>query len=204
MPLEPRLCLFVKAPVPGQVKGRLASDLGAERACAAYEALAEHVLLALAATSLPKDLWVAGDIAHPRIGAWARRYGFGILPQAEGDLGAKMLAAVAACCRAGHSALVVGSDLPALDAAYVERGAAALRRQEVVLGPAEDGGYGLIGLRAPISELFRDIPWGTAEVAAETRVRIARLNLKWAELPPLWDVDDIQGWRRFQALSQSS
>ena len=200
MPPEPRLCLFVKAPVPGQVKGRLASDLGAEQACAAYEALAEHVLPALAATSLPKDLWVAGDIDHPKIAAWARRYGFGVLPQAEGDLGAKMLAAVAACCHAGHSALVVGSDLPALDAAYVERGAAALQRHEVVLAPAEDGGYGLIGLRAPIPELFRDIPWGTADVLTETRARIAGLNLKVAELPTLWDVDDLSGWRRFQAF----
>lgn len=201
-PLEPRLCVFVKAPAPGQVKGRLASALGADAACAAYEALAEHVLAALSASALPKDLWVAGDPEHPKIAAWAKRYGFGIRLQPSGDLGAKMLAAIESCCRSGRPGLVVGSDLPPLDAAYVRQAAAALQRHEVVLGPAEDGGYGLVGLRAPVPELFANLPWGTSEVAAETRARIARLNLKLAELPPLWDVDDMQGWRRFQALSQ--
>ena len=192
---------MVKAPVPGQVKARLARTLGADGACAAYEALAEHVLSGLSAACLPKDLWVAGSITHPKIAAWAERYGFGVLAQPEGDLGGRMLAAVDACRRIGQPALVVGSDLPPLDAAYVEQAVAALKRHEVVLGPAEDGGYGLIGLRAPVPELFANIPWGTSRVAADTRTRIARLNLKLAELPPLWDVDDIHGWRRFQALS---
>ena len=132
----------------------------------------------------------------------AKRYGFGIRRQPCGDLGAKMLAAIEFCCRRGRPGLVVGSDLPPLDAAYVRQAAAALQRHEVVLGPAEDGGYGLVGLRAPAPELFAGLPWGTSGVAAETRVRIARLNLKLAELPPLWDVDDVQGWRRFQALAQ--
>lgn len=202
LPLEPHLCVFVKAPVPGQVKGRLASALGTDAACAAYEALAESVLSALSPSTLSKDLWVAGDPAHPKIAAWAERYGLGIRSQPEGDLGARMLAAMQACHGAGRPGLVVGSDLPPLDAAYVRQAAAALERHEVVLGPAEDGGYGLIGLQAPVPELFADLPWGTSEVAAETRVRIARLNLSLAELPPLWDVDDIHGWRRFQALSQ--
>ena len=198
---DPRLCVFVKAPVVGRVKSRLAADLGERPACAAYESVAERVLQALSSTPLPKELWVSGGIAHPKINAWAARFGFGVRAQPAGDLGAKMLAAVASCRRAGCAGLVVGADLPELDAAYVEEAAAALRRHEVVLGPTEDGGYGLIGLREPVAELFADMPWGTAAVLAETRARIAELKLRLAELPVLWDLDDLAGWRRFQALA---
>ena len=199
--VDPRLCVFVNAPVVGRVKSRLAGDLGEWSACAAYESLAEHALHALSSTPLPKQLWVAGGVAHPKIGAWAKRFGFAVRAQPAGDLGAKMLAAIASCRLAGCAGLVVGADLPELDAAYVEAAAAALRRHEVVLGPTEDGGYGLIGLREPVAELFVGIPWGTAAVLAETRARIAKLKLRLAELPMLWDVDDMAGWRRFQALT---
>ena len=198
---EPRLCVFVKAPVAGRVKSRLAAELGEPLACEAHELLAEHTLRTLSCAPLPKELWVAGGVAHPKIGAWAERFGFAVLPQPPGDLGTKMLAAIASCCRAGHAGLVVGADLPELDAAYIQAAAAALRRHDVVIGPAEDGGYGLIGLKEPVAELFANIPWGTAAVLAQTRGRIAELKLSLAELPVLWDVDDIKGWRRFQALA---
>lgn len=199
--VDPRLCVFVKAPVVGRVKSRLAADLGERSACAAYESLAEHALRNLSSTLLPKELWVAGGVAHPKINAWAKRFGFGVRAQPAGDLGVKMLAAIASCRRAGCAGLVVGADLPELDAAYIQEAAAALRCHEVVLGPTEDGGYGLIGLHEPVAELFADMPWGTAAVLAETRARIAKLRLRLAELPVLWDVDDVAGWRRFQALT---
>ncbi len=195
-----RLCLFVKAPEPGRVKSRLAADLGAEEACEAYESLVGHSLRALSCSSLPKDLWVSGDVAHPKIRAWAKDFGYRVAAQPAGDLGAKMLAAIEACCCLGQSGLVVGSDLPELDAAYVDKAAQTMRRHDLVLGPAEDGGYGLIGMNRPVPELFEDMAWGLDEVFARTKERAIRLGLRLAELPLLWDVDDIQGWRRFQAL----
>ncbi len=197
-----RLCVFVKAPEPGKVKGRLAVRLGARQACAAYEELAEHCLAALSASAAPKELWVAGGVGHRKIQMWAQRFGFPLRPQPAGDLGARMLAAIESCRQADRAAMVVGSDLPELNAAYVAHACAALRSHDVVLGPAEDGGYGLIGMHEPMPELFADMPWGTPLVLSETRRRAARLGLRLAQAPLLWDVDDLADWRRFRALKR--
>lgn len=197
-----RLCVFVKAPEPGRVKGRLAVGLGAELACAAYEEVAEHCLAALSASAAPKELWVAGGVDHRKIQTWAARFGFPLRSQPAGDLGAKMLAAIESCHQADQAAMVVGSDLPELNAAYVADACAALGGHDVVLGPAEDGGYGLIGMHEPVAELFADMPWGTPLVLSETRRRAARLGLRVAQAPLLWDVDNLADWRRFQALQR--
>ena len=200
MAAEPRLCLFLKAPERGRVKTRLARHLGAAAACRAHEALVAHVVDRLACCPLTKELWVAGDADHPQVAAWSQRLDAVTRTQPQGDLGIRMHAAVAACCAAGQSALIVGSDLPEVDALYIERAAAALAAHDLVLGPVEDGGYGLIGLRAPAPLLFSGIPWGTGKVLAETRARAAQLRLGVAELPTTWDVDGIDDWRRFLAL----
>ena len=200
MAAEPRLCLFVKAPERGRVKTRLARHLGAAAACRAHEVLVARVVDRLAHCALTKELWVAGDVGHPQVAVWSQRLGAVTRAQPRGDLGIRMLAAVAACCAAGQPALVVGSDLPEIDVPYVERAVAALAAHDLVLGPVEDGGYGLIGLNAPLPPLFSGIAWSTPAVLAETRSRAARLGLRVAELPTTWDVDDIDGWRRFLAL----
>ena len=200
MAAEPRLCVFVKAPEPGRVKTRLARHLGAAAACRAHEALVAHVVDGLAGCPLAKELWVDGDAGHPQVALWAQRLEAAIRAQPPGDLGVKMQAAVAACGTVGQPALIVGSDLPEIDLAYIEQAAALLVAHDLVLGPAEDGGYGLIGLQAPVPLLFSGIPWSTPAVLAETRSRAAQLGLSVAELPTTWDVDDIDGWRRFLAL----
>ena len=204
MAAEPRLCVFVKAPELGRVKTRLARHLGAAAACRAHEALVAHVLDRLAGCALTKELWVAGDGAHPQVAVWSQRLGAVVQVQPPGDLGVKMHAAVAACCAAGQPALVVGSDLPELDGPYVERAAAALAAHDLVLGPTEDGGYGLVGLKAPAPLLFKSIAWSTPAVLAETRSRADQLRLSIAELPTTWDVDGIDDWRRFLEFRQSS
>ena len=200
MAAEPRLCLFVKAPERGRVKTRLAQHLGATAACRAHEALVAHVVDRLACCALTKELWVAGDVGHPQVTVWSQRLGAVTRTQPQGDLGVRMHAAVSACSAAGQPALIVGSDLPEVDAPYVQRAAAALAAYDLVLGPVEDGGYGLIGLKAPAPLLFRGMPWSTERVLAETRSRAAQLRLSVAELSTTWDVDDIDGWRRFLAL----
>ena len=192
--------MFAKAPEPGRVKSRLARHLGAVAACRAHEALVAHLLDGLSACALTTELWVAGDAGHPQVVAWSQRLGAAIRAQPRGDLGVKMHAAVEACCAAGQAALIVGCDLPEVGVSYIERAAAALATHDLVLGPVEDGGYGLIGLKAPAPALFSGIAWGARAVLAETRARAAQLRLSVAELPTTWDVDDIDGWRRFLAL----
>ena len=105
-------------------------------------------------------------------------------PQPEGDLGARMLAAIGE-----RPTLVIGTDCPALTPAHLQEAAVALTRADVVLIPAADGGYVLIGARKPQPALFDNMAWGTDTVLAETRARVAALGLACIELDPLWDVD---------------
>jgi uncharacterized protein len=116
----------------------------------------------------------------------AARFPIALARQPSGDLGTRMLAALET---GGDPTLVIGSDCPAFTPEHLRAAADALGHADVVLIPAEDGGYVLIGARSPQSELFSGVSWGTSTVLAETRERIAALNLKAVELGPLWDVD---------------
>jgi rSAM/selenodomain-associated transferase 1 len=111
-------------------------------------------------------------------------------PQGEGDLGARMQRAFESALALSPRAILVGSDIPALSPRYLRDADQALGRgDDAAIGPAEDGGYVLIGLSRCDPELFRDIPWGRPEVLAETRRRLAALSWRSSELPVLWDVD---------------
>lgn len=145
-----------------------------------------------------------GDASHPQVALWSQRLEAAIRAQPPGDLGVKMQAAVAACDTAGQPALIVGSDLPEIDLAYIEQAAALLVAHDLVLGPAEDGGYGLIGLKTPAPLLFSGIPWSTPAVLAQTRSRAAELGLRVGELPTTWDVDRLEDWKRFLALQAAA
>ena len=200
----PCLCIFVKAPVLGAVKTRLAEALGVQGALDAYRQMAEHQLAALSGMPMPTELWVDGDPQHAEVRAWSRRHGLPVRRQPPGDLGARMHGAMQSCQAAGRPGIIVGSDAPEVDAAYVQQAAACLAERDGVLGPAEDGGYVLIGLNRPIEALFAGIAWGTGSVLAQTRARIAELGLDMAELPETWDLDRLRDWRRFLAWQARS
>ena len=106
--------------------------------------------------------------------------------QPDGDLGDRMLGAIAAN---NGQTIVIGTDCPALTPEHLHAAAAALDDADVVLIPAEDGGYVLIGARAIHLKLFSGIAWGTSAVLAQTRARVAALGLNAVDLPTLWDVD---------------
>lgn len=185
-----RLAIFAKAPVLGQVKTRLAAHLGERVALAAYRDLLASTLAALQAggPAFAPELWVAGYSAE--VEEWRRR--LPVFAQPEGDLGVRMAAAFA-----DGVAALVGCDIPALTASYVDRALAALDDADLVLGPTEDGGYCLIAMDRPHLEVFADIPWSTSEVLAATRRRAEHLRV--VALEPLWDVDDVTGWARWNA-----
>jgi glycosyltransferase A (GT-A) superfamily protein (DUF2064 family) len=98
--------------------------------------------------------------------------------------------------------VLIGTDCPPLDGDYLARALAAMADRDAVLGPAEDGGYVLLGLWRAAPELFADMPWGTDRVAALTRQRMAALGWRWAELPMLWDLDRPEDLARYRALSR--
>ena len=182
------IAILAKAPSPGLAKTRLAPLLGNERAALLQARLIERAAaLASEAAVGPVTLWAAPDESDSFFQTMARCYGVRLARQREGDLGARMLSAIAA---AGSPALVIGTDSPALTRTHLQTAAdTLLRGTDVVVLPAEDGGYVLIGMQSPQPALFESMYWGSPRVLAETRRRLHSLGLSWREPSMLWDLD---------------
>ena len=190
---EIAIAILAKAPIPGLAKTRLIPALGPEGAAR----LQEQLLSAAVQTALEVGtvtLWAAPDYSHPAFQQFAPR--LRLARQPTGDLGARMLEAIA---DARRPVLVIGTDCPALTADHLRRSADLLRDGiDVVVNPAEDGGYVMIGMRRPEPRLFADMAWSTPTVMVETRRRLACLDISWREPARLWDVDvpeDLQRMR---------
>jgi rSAM/selenodomain-associated transferase 1 len=181
------VAVLAKAPLSGFAKTRLIPALGAEGAALLQARLVEHAIATASAARIgPVTLWAAPDERHPLFQTIAAR-GIALARQNRGDLGARMLAAVAATAT---PTVVIGTDCPALTPDHLRTGADILRGgTDAVIIPAEDGGYVLIGLRAPAQALFSDMPWSTPTVMKETRRRLRDLRLTWREPVTLWDLD---------------
>jgi rSAM/selenodomain-associated transferase 1 len=181
------VAILAKAPVPGTAKTRLIPSIGAHAAAVLQERMTERTVeTAMAADVGPLTLWCTPDLAHASFQDLAARLPVVLKQQPDGDLGTRMLGAIAA---GDGPTLVIGTDCPAFTEEILRAAAEDLDDADVVLIPAEDGGYVLIGARATHPELFSGIAWGSATVMQETRARIAALGLKSIELDPLWDVD---------------
>jgi uncharacterized protein len=197
-----RRCLIVvgKAPIAGLVKTRLAADIGPAATLALYRCFLEDV--AAIADALPEcrlafSFWpVAAAAAFHALRPDAL-----LFPQHGADFGSRLLSAFEQATAAGYDASVlIGSDNPGLPAEYVEQAFAALERAPAVLGPAEDGGYYLIGMRAPQPALFHGgIAWSTPAVAEQTRAAAARSGLTMASAPRWYDIDTLDDLRRLHA-----
>jgi glycosyltransferase A (GT-A) superfamily protein (DUF2064 family) len=117
----------------------------------------------------------------------ARRFDARLVDQGGGNLGARMARALAPLCDAG--AVLIGTDTPSLPSRLLAQNVALLRRTRVVLGPSLDGGYYLVGVRGPLSDILRGIRWGGAQVLAETIRRLKRMRIPYALGPSWYDVD---------------
>lgn len=196
-----RIVLFTRVPVAGQVKTRLIPALGAAGAARLQHEMTMHALAwcLACARDLPAELEVryTGGTEQDMRGACGG--GFRCVPQGEGDLGARMLRACEAAARAGVMRMIlIGSDCPAIDADRLRAAADSLEQRDLVLGPARDGGYYLIGMRVPQPELFEDMNWGESSVFTETLRRARAQNLQVAVLDVLSDIDepaDLTVWR---------
>jgi uncharacterized protein len=202
-----RLILFARCPVPGRAKTRLIPALGAAEAAELHRRLVLRTLRTAqkACQAAPADLEVRFDGGTEQtmshwLGDSAR-----FLPQGAGDLGERMARAFEESSRS-PATVIIGSDCPGLTPEVITAGFARLTETRVVLGPAKDGGYYLIGLRRPMAELFRGIPWGTDRVLAASLAALQRLGCKPALLDPLEDIDrpeDLAVWRRIAASEDS-
>ena len=183
--------VFAKAPVAGQAKTRLIPALGAEGAARLAARLLNAALdHAVRADIGPVELCVAPDRTHPAFVAAASRPGVAVTEQGDGDLGERMARAFERALATHDAAILLGTDAPALDAAYLRAAALTLRDHDAVFGPAADGGYALVGLQRPQHGLFTDMRWSHDQVMAQTRVRLAALALRHAELPIVRDIDE--------------
>jgi len=182
------IAILAKAPIPGYANTRLIPAIGAHAAAALQERLTDRaVATALAAKVGPVTVWCTPDATHSTFVRLAIRERITLRVQPQGDLGARMLAATAA---GNGPVLVIGTDCPALTELHLRGAASALREgNDIIIIPAEDGGYVLIGTRTAQPTLFSGIAWGTKSVLAETRARIVERLLVLTERPPLWDVD---------------
>jgi rSAM/selenodomain-associated transferase 1 len=192
--------VFAKAPRPGLAKTRLAPLLGAEGAAALHAKLIKHTLETARRAGVG-DLELHGEPADDDFLRFCTEsYGARLLPQAAGDLGERMCAALMQALRTCAYAILVGSDCPALTARHLRLAAKALENgRDAVFVPAEDGGYVLIGVSRCDAQLFQAIAWSTAQVMDETRSRLIRLGWQWQELETLWDVDTPDDYRRLVA-----
>lgn len=188
------ILIFAKAPVAGEVKTRLIPVLGAPGAARLHERLVRHCIAEASAAGLcPVQLWCAPDTEHPFFTQCRKEFGVTLHIQQGTDLGARMAHALRAALETASSAVIIGTDCPALTAHDLRAALDALQQgYDAVLGPAEDGGYVLLGLRRAALELFENIPWGTAQVLDLTRARLKRLQWRWHELPARRDIDRPQ------------
>jgi len=180
------LTVLARPPVAGSAKTRLSPALPARLAAELAGAMLADTLAAAGACAADVRAIGWSELA----GAVAVPPGFASFAQPAGDLGERLDDAFRRAFTARHSrAVVIGSDAPALTPAHLDDAFAALATHDVVVGPAADGGYWLLGLAAPAPALLRDVPWSTAEVCALTLRRAADAGLRAATLATLSDLD---------------
>ena len=178
--------IFAREPVPGQVKSRLAADIGDRAAARVYEATLANTINEARSSGARVVL----SLADVPSGSWAGTHELPIEIQRGGDIGDRMDDAFSRRFGEGETrVVVVGSDCPWLRAAHVARASAKLGGAEAVIGPAADGGYWLVAQRSPGLPLFARIPWSSPETLARTRTRIENLGASWYELEELVDID---------------
>ncbi|WP_316368183.1 TIGR04282 family arsenosugar biosynthesis glycosyltransferase [Candidatus Thiodiazotropha sp. CDECU1] len=194
------ILIFAKTPAVGAVKTRLIPAIGEAAATQLYiRLLLRLVDWTCRQTPYATELWVTPDRGHPLWQQLAAEYELPIHLQQGDDLGARMgLATQQALTRHRHI-ILVGVDCPALALPHIEQTARWLSEgEEAVLGPAEDGGYVLLGLNSYHRRLFEGHNWGGGDVAASTRQVFSELGWHWRELAQLWDLDRPQDLERLQ------
>ncbi len=201
------IAVLARAPQAGRAKTRLIPGLGAAGAARAQRRFCLQTLqTAQAAGPAALTLWCAPDQRQHFFRALVRRLAVTCEAQPAGELGERMLHAFASHFESGTDLplLLVGTDCPVLAPAHLQQAARALATHDVVLIPAEDGGYVLIGMRRMVPQVFDEIEWSTPAVLAQTRERLRVVGASWHELEPLWDVDEPADWDRLQQLEQRS
>ena len=196
------LCIFARTPELGLVKQRLAAALGDRQALAAHEQLLRRTIQRTAASErYETQLWLTRLTSD--LPGWLRPHGVSLNEQPAGDLGQRMQLVMERTLAGAERCVLIGSDCPDIDSDYVSAAFDALHSADVVFGPAEDGGYALVGLNRSVPEAFAESAWGDPAVLARALARLARANVAVSLLPEVYDVDEVTDWQRFLADQDS-
>jgi len=193
-----RLQLFAKPPLPGKVKTRLIPDIGIECATAVYRHCLQSNIELLKQSPFDIELWLTDESDDSLFDGLSVRY------QQGPDLGARMLYALRDALQHDfHKVILIGADCLDLSDRLLRRVCDNLQQHELVLIPAHDGGYVLIGLCARVApELFEDIRWSSDQVLKQTLERAMRLGLDTRVMNPLRDIDRVHDLQHYPQLTQ--
>lgn len=191
--------IFIRAPLQGKVKTRLAKTLGNEKAAEFYRLCTDATISEVSRLSpeVVKYIFVAEPVSGYETGYLAHQ-GFKIDVQEGDDLGQRLCNAFSRVFEKGaQKAIILASDVPDLTTGIIEEALSGLSKSDVVIGPCYDGGYYMIGMKELHEELFRDISWGTEQVFQQTIMAVKESRLKVRQLPVLIDMDteaDLYRW----------
>ena len=186
------LIIFVRNPEPGKVKTRLAATIGNEKALEVYVELLQHTHEITAATNADKFVFYADSVEQHDMWDGA---GFTKKLQASDDLGGKMKAAFTFLFEKGYEmAIIIGSDCFDLSTEIIEESFKILEQKEVVIGPATDGGYYLLGMKKVLPRIFENKQWSTEHVFQQTIRDLQEQNVLYSKLITLTDVDTEADW----------
>ena len=188
---ENKLIIFSKAPISGYVKTRLIPTLGTDKATQLHQYMLEQTI-AMSSTlnNINCELHCAPDTSHQFFTILANKYNIKLVPQQNGDLGNRMSVALKESLINHKKCILIGTDCPEIDHNYIHQAFKKLDCVDVIIGPAKDGGYVLIGTKSHDDRLFHNINWSTSEVLKQTLQNIHHLNLKYNKMTALLDIDN--------------
>jgi rSAM/selenodomain-associated transferase 1 len=196
---RPTVLVFLKYPEPGKVKTRLAAEVGAEVAANLYRRMLAGVLDAMQPAR--PEMHVVGyfdGAPLDRFAEWAALVDEWH-PQSAGDLGERLAAGFEWAHAREGPVLAIGTDCPDAGAEHLNAAVDALRKTDVVFGPATDGGYYLVGTRQHVPGFFDGVRWSTPDTLADHLARCRQLGLSVALLPELADIDTAADWAAYQS-----
>jgi rSAM/selenodomain-associated transferase 1 len=188
------LAVFTKIPVPGRVKTRLARVIGAESAAQLASAFLQDTwVLASSFDGLAPLLVLDGAAEDLQVSP-----GTALWLQGTGDLGQRLERTFERGLRAFSRLIIIGTDSPGLPREFIQQARSALERHDAVLGPSDDGGYYLIGVRRYVPDMLSDLPWSSPDTFAATNQRLSDLGFSVAHLPAWYDVDVVTDLERLR------
>ena len=204
--VQTAVVIMAKVPQAGAVKTRLCPPLSPQTAANLYQAfLLDKIAQVSRLSNTRPTLAYTPEASRDFFATLAPDCQ--LIPQQGAELGERLINSFLQCFAGGYAGVVaIDSDTPHLPTEYLQQAVdlIALPQTDVVLGPTEDGGYYLIGLRAAYRELFTDMPWSTAAVVPETRRRAEALGLTISWLPPWFDIDTAEELQRLQTMLAQS